>query len=364
MTPPKTHSDFQQEVCFSCFTKPAKEGAKFRAISDSIKTQIIDSGFFPQYGSDKWSWLPTCICESCRKKLAKPEARGPLARRDYDLLDPPTNRRNLRSGHCNCSVCYVGRLNGRMYLDYRKELSEAGVGLPPGGNRRGEEPEQEKEEEGQPILLCSTCFGPRGQSTGTPHVCNKSQTKDNIIGILNRVDETTQERVVSEKLKEKVSRQGGASGSVTLATGGPPITASVRVRSYHPPPRRFTHEALNRLQQRMGSVSDRGMRVLDNFLRIHGGRKCVETNRESHRIERNQRLEEYFDHTKILVNEYYTPEGKKSREKRQVEVPLAYCTNVEALAMEVMHERGLRPEDTLIQLGIDDGQGLVKASCF
>ena len=102
MTPPKTHSDFQQEVCFSCFTKPAKEGAKFRAISDSIKTQIIDSGFFPQYGSDKWSWLPTCICESCRKKLAQPEARGPLARRDYDLLDPPTNRRNLRSGHCNC----------------------------------------------------------------------------------------------------------------------------------------------------------------------------------------------------------------------------------------------------------------------
>ena len=63
-----------------------------------------------------------------------------------------------------------------------------------------------------------------------------------------------------------------------------------------------------------------------------------------------------------MMTEYYSADAddagkkKKKKEKRQVEVPVAYCNDVEALAMEVMLERGLEAEETITQLGLDDGE--------
>ena len=69
---PGHHSDFQKRVCFCCFIKPKKEGASFRAISDHITDQIRNH-VFDEYDTPACSWLPTCICEVCRKQLSNPE---------------------------------------------------------------------------------------------------------------------------------------------------------------------------------------------------------------------------------------------------------------------------------------------------
>ena len=46
---------------------------------------------------------------------------------------------------------------------------------------------------------------------------------------------------------------------------------------------------------------------------------------------------------------------KKKKEIREVTKPMAFCTDVDGLAAEVMTQRGLDPARTKIQIGIDDG---------
>ena len=51
---------------------------------------------------------------------------------------------------------------------------------------------------------------------------------------------------------------------------------------------------------------------------------------------------------------------KSKREASEVPVPVVYAKNVEGLASLVMAERGLSSENCLVQIGIDDGQHLLK----
>ena len=44
---------------------------------------------------------------------------------------------------------------------------------------------------------------------------------------------------------------------------------------------------------------------------------------------------------------------KKKKEIREVTKPMAFCTDVDGLAAEVMTQRGLDPARTKIQIGID-----------
>ena len=56
------------------------------------------------------------------------------------------------------------------------------------------------------------------------------------------------------------------------------------------------------------------------------------------------------------MSEYFTPEGaaKGVRQKRQTEVPVAYCTEVEGFAMEIMLVRELDPSDTIPNISVLD----------
>lgn len=356
------HSDFQKKVCFCCFTKPQKDSATFRPITGHIEEQIKDKNLFDQYGTVAWDWLPTCICEACRKQLSNPDIT--MIRRNYNALRPPQPKTRAHGRVCCCSVCYVGRLNGKDYLAYRAELMEAGGARVQPFLKGGGQGKQAKtpREVAKPVLVCSLCNGP--WSPGIHHPCDKQSRRENIVQLLQKADETTKQRVLSSTLKEVFDAAGASTsgGSVSLATGGKPITATFGTSQVVPPPR-FSSEVLNRLQLRM-RASDRGMRILDNFLRIHAGRECVETDHAGYMVERNNRLKSFFNHEKLIMSEYYMPEGKKKKEKRKVPVPVAFCTEVEGLATEVMMERGLDANDTDVQLGVDDGQGFLKVYLF
>ena len=67
---------------------------------------------------------------------------------------------------------------------------------------------------------------------------------------------------------------------------------------------------------------------------------------------------------KYVVDEEEEEKENKSKKKKKKVIdvikPAVIAKNVEDLADLVMKERGLNPEASVIQIGIDDGQGLLK----
>ena len=285
-------------------------------------------------------------------------------------------------------------------------------------------------------------------------------------------------RILSSNLKDVAFGQGTSSrgGVVTLATQGRmSLPVTVGNLQYKPKPASyFSHEKLQRLQVRTGN-SDNMMKIFGNFLRVEGGRKCVEPGLEGFLIERNSMLREQFktvslkqtvmvkkksavettrglklilkrvagrgnggkrtalhlqpgvqveasgqavagaqglrivlrkgggvwgvepgptvvehgqvEHSKIFegqkrqrdeagdtTGEWQVQKCRKSNkvalcgvkkkeDKEQVEVmkKAVVAKDIDSLAAKVMEERGLEPSSSLVQVGLDDGQGFIKA---
>ena len=180
----------------------------------------------------------------------------------------------------------------------------------------------------------------------------------------------TKEKVLASQLKEVFDAKGVSTrgGTAKLITGGPnPLSATLGQHPDMKPKPKFFNESLTRLQLKTGA-SDNKMKVLSNYLRINFGRDSVEK-LQQHMIERNKRLEYFFDVKNLKPTQYITTEGeelnnnatkKKKKEASELLVPVVYSNNVEGLASLLMAERGLSPENSLIQIGIDDGQHLLK----
>lgn len=64
MPPPKDHAAMQRSVCAVCFRKPKN------LIKISAKVNITIKEFIlPDFGTDKWDWLPTVVCSGCYHDL-------------------------------------------------------------------------------------------------------------------------------------------------------------------------------------------------------------------------------------------------------------------------------------------------------
>ena len=182
-------------------------------------------------------------------------------------------------------------------------------------------------------------------------------------------------------------------GMVSLATSGRmdlPVTVGKDPHPKKPHPY-FTHEKLQRLQVKTGT-SDNMLKVFGNFLRIEGGRSVVEPGLEEYLTKRNSFLEDHFKEVwlKQTVKEKKaeSPEkvkqgvpkekGKGKRNKKEenkenakvkvkekkvekeVQKVAIVAKDVEELAALAMVARGLTPENSIIQIGLDDGQGFIK----
>ena len=81
-------------------------------------------------------------------------------------------------------------------------------------------------------------------------------------------------------------------------------------------------------------------------------------------MERNKKLGRHFDSKMLKQKKYVTESEDKengdSKKKKKVvvdvEKPAVVVKSVEDLASQVMLERNLSPENSEIQIGIDDGQ--------
>ena len=268
------------------------------------------------------------------------------------VLGPKT--RSTAPLPCCCSVCEVGRLKLAAYKEFKERVTE------PVGRPYIDLPSAEPE----PIKVCSACLTNWGP--GQQHNCNKSTKRENIEELVRKNSPKTKGRIVSSQLKEVFTEQGASTrgGTVVLHTDGSPISASLGVFKQKPAPK-FSNEILNKLQIKAG-ISDNKMKIVDNFLRVNCGRSSV-IGHEKHMVERNSRLEEMFDHTKVVMIEYINEnvDGENGKQKKkkvtcEKEKPVAYAKDVEHLAKFVLEHRQLDASDALIQVGIDDGQGLIK----
>ena len=259
------------------------------------------------------------------------------------------------AGPCICSVCEVGRLSGKDYIAFKDSVTEP-VGRPSVCPPR-KDPE--------PLLVCSICLSSWGP--GQSHVCTRKTKADNMEDLVRSSSDRTREKVISSQLKEVFHAKGipTRGGTVKLATGSHPLSATLGAPVVKPQPK-FTNEALNRLQLKMGA-SDNKMNIMANFLRINCGRNSVEKVQD-HMSARNKKLDDMFDIKYVKQSEYTTTgeveEGKsnkkRKKEVKEVDLPVVYAKNVEELASLIMVERGLTPETSLVQIGIDDGQNLLK----
>ena len=280
----KDHNANKQRICAVCFLKQKS----IRKISDDDLTNIRDT-VFDKYHKDNsensdgenWSWLPDVICLGCHKAVfnaaANPSGGLTVNHIDYcDLKPPPMFRANVtRSADpeatgliCDCSMCWVGRMGAVEYSAFEKRMKE-----PVGRPRIHPEPEKP-----EPVMICSKCGAEYGRGK-THDRCNESGRKANIVANINKGDQRSREQLLADQLRAVVAEKGAGSGDVvTIAggsTGGRGGKLEVAIAPAHlhlllkSPPVRFTHEALMRIQLKMGA-SDRGMRHLSRFIRYAG----------------------------------------------------------------------------------------------
>ena len=376
---PKTHKDNQESICGICLSKKQK---LLRNITETTLEQIQKLKVFEDYNKTKdecgkdWTWLPQKICNPCHGSLSKAwknekkrqegdfDGEAPqssISHIDYTCLTPP-NKITREHPRCECSLCELGRLKNQEYLNFLASIKE-----PPG---RPIELTPKKDPE--PLMICSRCRAEYGP--GKPHnSCNDNARRENVVKVIADSRAKTKRQILSDGLSEVMAEEGCSKqgGTVSLPrAAGRPMTLT-RGAVQLKPRVKFPHGSLLMLQKKHG-FSDKGMRGLCQWLRVQGGRDIVDPHFRQAMYERNHFFDNFFRHEKIRFQEYYTPDqdiefgpdGKKKKKPKQqvreVEKSIAYCSDVNAFATEVIAERGLDPDRVVIQIGLDDGQKLIK----
>ena len=327
----------------------------------------IRNKVFEDYHTQNWEWLPDVICLGCHRAVfnaaANNAAGHTVSHIDFSNVRAPATMSarsttvESRVHECKCSICWIGRMDFNEYRAFEKQMKEP-VGRP----------RIHPDEEPEAITVCSKCHAEIGR--GRPHNnCNETGRKQNVIAVINEGDERGREQILAEQLRAVMSEKGATNyrgvptgAPVTIATTGGrggKLEVAAAPSNLQKPPVRFTLEGMMRVQLKMGT-SDRGTLHMARFLRVNEGRDSVEPGLQEALIARNTRYEHFFDQKPVTFTEYYTPEGeeekKKKKEIREVTKPMAFCTDVDGLAAEVLTQRGLDPARTKIQIGIDDGE--------
>lgn len=359
----KTHFEMQASVCFLCFRKPKH----LRNITPRLES-MLESVMTIPFTSKEWSWLPTKICGGCCSELerVKRNPKHPLKMIDFLSLTHPQTQHSMdtrsrlqsqettKAPQCLCSLCCIGRLNGGAYNHYKVTVSD-----PPGRPNIEEKPVA--------LQVCSFCNSKLGP--GMKHQCNRTAKRSNLEDLVRSSSSKSRERVLSSQLKEVFVVQGVSTkgGTVSLSTGGAPIQATLG-KIKQKPDIKFSNETLKRLQISLGA-SDRKMNIVGNFLRAECGRGSV-MKLQHNMVERNKKLSRHFEGKMLEQKELITDpsddkenvKDPKKKKKILVEVkkPAVIVKSVEDFASQVMMERNISPEESEIQIGIDDGQNLLK----
>ena len=303
-----------------------------------------------------------------------PSATARIPQYNYRAVIPPREieTRSQDGADCMCTVCTVGRLNGLSYTAYAKTMVEP-VGRP----------SQNEVKLVETVKLCDYCFSEIGK--GKPHTCNKSTKQDNLLQLVRSNSNKAKEQVASSLLKEIYETKNiSTSGGITtkIATKGTPLQVTVGQDNNNNHSAKFTLEDMTKLQISR-NLTDKDTLAVANFIRVKAGRHAVEKNLKNHLADRNSKLGEMFYQKEMNLKE--KPKKKKKDESgsecggkenfkkeettnqnldgdgyRDINRPGIFVKDVKGFTQMVVEERGLDPENLVIQFGFDDGQGLLK----
>ena len=277
-------------MCGVCLRKPKQ----YQKISESALV-LIKNHSYKDYSLEDTS-LPLIICTSCVKTLkvidsGQDDRRVPDV--DYQGLTKPqiVNTRSGISEKCCCSLCVIARMNGVDYKAHDKQMRDK-----PG------RPSEKVKVTRVTVSQCSECHSEIGP--GKPHACTRTVTQENLFDLVRNHSEKTQEQVTAKILDaicedKGVSKQGG---STLLATKGLPKLVTIGQNRSSKPSPKYSIEDLSKLQVSR-NLSDKDTLAVASFLRIKGGRKCVETNLSQGLQERNHKLDSMFYMKEMTMKE-------------------------------------------------------------
>ena len=365
----KNHEENRKCVCILCFRKPK---GQLRNLSDKMRQLFINYVLTDDTNglSDmSFSWLPTTLCVSC-KKLLGIVAKNPkmaLKHVDFASLTPPQVFRGevvTRSSlevECGCSVCEVARMDnvGFKYIKYKMGMSD------PKGKTPWLETGEESLAKVGSVVHCRICLSEYGR--GKRHSCNPAVRREHLDILIRNSSNKSKQKVLSSQLKEVVGEQGVERGEETLlVTGGKPLPVTVGRKKREKPSPFFTNEKLLKLQAKL-EISDRKTKLAANFLRVELGKKAVEQELRAALVESNHKLDNLFTIKKLKLEESVKEKEDENPKKKKTvyvekEQEVIICTDVELLVAKVIEKRNLDPDDTLIQIGLDDGQSQLKVN--
>ena len=176
------------------------------------------------------------------------------------------NTRLADSDKCQCTIFNISRLIGNEFQKHEKAQR----------NNPGR-PAEKVHEISSSITQYSNCHSEIG--CGRPHEGTRMARQDNLVDLVRNHSRKTQEHVASKLLDaiyedKGVSKQGG---STLLATKGQTKLVTVGTCRTRKPNPKYTIEDLSKLQVAR-NLSDNDMLAIASFLRVKGGRSCVEVN--------------------------------------------------------------------------------------
>ena len=352
----KSHSDVQKLICLMCCRKQKN----VREISDRFLPSVKEH-IKCDYGEKEWDWLPSVICLSCLPQLQKREKNPehPLKVCDFEALTPPqywrqgvVTRAN-QDENCTCSLCQVWRLIGQDAIKYNLSIKPL-----PGRPRESPEPSRE--------IVCTLCLSVLGK--GKSHICTRKGKKNNVKDMIRSSSPRSKKQIVSSQVKEILVEEGVKRGEeTTLMTEGPSLTVSIGKQNPDRPQPTFSIRDMTRLQTSV-NLTDNQVKEVGHMLRSKGGRKCVERNLGENLTKRNHSLDHLFYHDKIEIDikkskkEKQTQKYKKEKGElyERVQRPAVVVKKLETIVSHLISERGLESQASTVQVGLDNGQDLLK----
>ena len=207
-------------------------------------------------------------------------------------------------------------------------------------------------------VTCDYCVTELRQ--GVKHVCNRTARRQNIVGFLRNLSDTTLATAVGTGLKEVASRQGisNEGGSIALQSGlggKAPLPVQLGQTKKH---RVLTSEDIITIKKKLG-LSNLKAKVLAQELRVATrDRGAVESDLATSLVKSNHYLEDLFTMETVQVTGKAS--GKDGKDVEMEEKVLVYCTDVDELVLRLIVRRELDEESMTVKVGLDGGQGSLK----